>query len=476
MGQVTTAASAPTVADTVAPLVGGCSAATCRCGSSSGTAAHVGPPSRRAPGTLRVRSPDALRRILWRPERARPGPGLRGRRPRRRRRPVRAARRRCAGDPRGHAPRLVGAPGRRSRAAAHARPAAPAAAAAARGGAARGRRHSRASRRRGHQPPLRRRQRLLPARARPVDDLLVRPLRSTSASTSPTAQAAKHELICRKLGLPSGPARACSTSAAAGARWPSTPPRHHDVSVVGITISRAQADAGPQAGRRGRRRRPGRDPAPGLPRARRRALRRHLVDRHVRARRRRAAGRVLRHPARRPAPAGPAAQPRHQLASAARRIGRTVVHRPLRVPRRRADRRRRRRSLAMEPAGFEVRDVESLREHYARTLRAWVANLEARLGRGRRARRAGRARVWRLYMAGSAVGFEDGGIDVHQVLGVVPADDGGERDAGDPPVVGRSAGVGGHGAGLSAAGRGEQGAGTRRGRVRSPACRGTARP
>ena len=31
----------------------------------------------------------------------------------------------------------------------------------------------------------------------------------------------------------------------------------------------------------------------------------------------------------------------------------------------------------MERAGFEVRDVESLREHYARTLRAWVANLEA---------------------------------------------------------------------------------------------------
>ena len=31
-----------------------------------------------------------------------------------------------------------------------------------------------------------------------------------------------------------------------------------------------------------------------------------------------------------------------------------------------------------------------------------------------------RARVWRLYMAGSAVGFEDAGIAIHQVLGVVP--------------------------------------------------------
>ena len=39
--------------------------------------------------------------------------------------------------------------------------------------------------------------------------------------------------------------------------------------------------------------------------------------------------------------------------------------------------------LAMEEAGFEVRDVESLREHYAKTLRAWVANLAAALGCGR---------------------------------------------------------------------------------------------
>ena len=37
---------------------------------------------------------------------------------------------------------------------------------------------------------------------------------------------------------------------------------------------------------------------------------------------------------------------------------------------------------------------------------------------------AARARVWRLYMAGSAVGFDDGGLGVHQVLGVVPRADG----------------------------------------------------
>ncbi|HJR24702.1 MAG TPA: cyclopropane-fatty-acyl-phospholipid synthase family protein, partial [Acidimicrobiales bacterium] len=76
--------------------------------------------------------------------------------------------------------------------------------------------------------------------------------------------------------------------------------------------------------------------------------------------------------------------------------------------------------LAMEAAGFEVRDVHSLREHYARTLRAWVANLEAQWDRAVELTSEGRARVWRLYMAASAVGFEDGGIGIHQVLGVVP--------------------------------------------------------
>jgi cyclopropane-fatty-acyl-phospholipid synthase len=76
--------------------------------------------------------------------------------------------------------------------------------------------------------------------------------------------------------------------------------------------------------------------------------------------------------------------------------------------------------LAMERAGFEVRDVESLREHYAKTLRHWVANLEANWDRAVALVGLARARIWRLYMAASALGFEDGGIAVHQVLGVVP--------------------------------------------------------
>jgi cyclopropane-fatty-acyl-phospholipid synthase len=79
---------------------------------------------------------------------------------------------------------------------------------------------------------------------------------------------------------------------------------------------------------------------------------------------------------------------------------------------------------AMQRAGFEVRDVESLREHYSRTLHAWVANLqehwEEAVGLVGRAR----ANIWLLYMAASANGFDDGGLAIHQVLGVVPEADG----------------------------------------------------
>ncbi len=79
---------------------------------------------------------------------------------------------------------------------------------------------------------------------------------------------------------------------------------------------------------------------------------------------------------------------------------------------------------AMQAAGFEVRDVESLREHYARTLRHWVANLEAQWDRAVTLVGPPRANIWRLYMAASALGFEDGGLAIHQVLGVVPDSDG----------------------------------------------------
>lgn len=69
-----------------------------------------------------------------------------------------------------------------------------------------------------------------------------------------------------------------------------------------------------------------------------------------------------------------------------------------------------------EKAGFEVRDVESWREHYARTLRHWVSRLESRQEEARRVIDERTYRVWRLYMAGSAYAFDAARINVYQTV------------------------------------------------------------
>jgi cyclopropane-fatty-acyl-phospholipid synthase len=71
---------------------------------------------------------------------------------------------------------------------------------------------------------------------------------------------------------------------------------------------------------------------------------------------------------------------------------------------------------ALESGGFEVLDVEALRRHYALTLRAWVRRLETNWDEAVRLTSLGRARVWRLYMASSALGFETGLTGVNQIL------------------------------------------------------------
>jgi cyclopropane-fatty-acyl-phospholipid synthase len=76
----------------------------------------------------------------------------------------------------------------------------------------------------------------------------------------------------------------------------------------------------------------------------------------------------------------------------------------------------------MQQAEFEVRHVENLREHYALTLRRWVANLEAQWDTAVEVAGEGRARVWRLYMAASACNFEAGRNEIHQTLAVRGAD------------------------------------------------------
>ncbi|CAN5821675.1 class I SAM-dependent methyltransferase [soil metagenome] len=79
-------------------------------------------------------------------------------------------------------------------------------------------------------------------------------------------------------------------------------------------------------------------------------------------------------------------------------------------------------NLSAERAGFEVRDVENLREHYARTLRSWVSRLEAR--RDEAVGLVGEAvyRVWRVYMAASAREFDLGTINLNQTLFVRPVE------------------------------------------------------
>jgi cyclopropane-fatty-acyl-phospholipid synthase len=74
-----------------------------------------------------------------------------------------------------------------------------------------------------------------------------------------------------------------------------------------------------------------------------------------------------------------------------------------------------------ESSGFELRDLESMRVSYARTLRHWVRNLDAHRDAAVSASDERTYRTWRLYMAGSAVAFERASIAVYQMLLTDPA-------------------------------------------------------
>lgn len=78
-----------------------------------------------------------------------------------------------------------------------------------------------------------------------------------------------------------------------------------------------------------------------------------------------------------------------------------------------------------ESAGFEIRDVENLREHYALTLRHWLRRLEAHHDEALRFVDETTYRVWRLYIAGSAHGFQRGHMAVYQTLLAKPGTAGG---------------------------------------------------
>ena len=71
-------------------------------------------------------------------------------------------------------------------------------------------------------------------------------------------------------------------------------------------------------------------------------------------------------------------------------------------------------------AGFELRHVEALREHYVRTIRCWAGRLEEQWDEVVALAGERTARVWRLYLAGGAAAFEEGRMGVDQVLAVRP--------------------------------------------------------
>jgi cyclopropane-fatty-acyl-phospholipid synthase len=245
-------------------------------------------------------------------------------------------------------------------------------------------------------------------------------------TTLAEAQDAKHELVCRKLGLRPG-ARLLDV----GCGWGGLvihAARSFGASAVGITLSREQERLAKErvlaagiADRVEIRRQDYRElrDAPfdaissvgmfehvGAAQTREYfdRLRAHLAP----------GGRLLNHAISRPSGTGPSAIRRNSFMARyvfpdgeLLEVGAAVS--------------------AMQNAGLEVRDVESLREHYVRTLRAWVANLEHHREQAEALVGAPRTRIWHLYMAASAVAFERNRLSVHQVLGVRPDSDGSSR-------------------------------------------------
>jgi cyclopropane-fatty-acyl-phospholipid synthase len=237
----------------------------------------------------------------------------------------------------------------------------------------------------------------------------------TAEATLEQAQEHKHDLVCRKLGLRPG-MRVLDV----GCGWGGMvlhAATHYGVRAIGVTLSRKQAEWGTKAvadagldGRAEVRHGDYRDvPEAGFDAVSSIGLTEHIGLRNLPRyfqflhSRLRPGGRLLNHCITRPTTTEPARTgsfidryvfPDGELEG----VG-TIV-------------------TAMQDNGFEVRHEENLREHYARTLAGWCANLDAGWAEAVREVGQGRARVWRLYMTGSRLGFEHRTLELHQVLGV----------------------------------------------------------
>jgi cyclopropane-fatty-acyl-phospholipid synthase len=242
------------------------------------------------------------------------------------------------------------------------------------------------------------------------------------SDTLEDAQANKYELVCRKLGLRPG-----MRLLDIGCGWGGMvlhAAREHGVEAVGVTLSRQQADLAAkrvaEAGLSGRvevRIQDYRDITDGpFDAVSSIGMFEHVGEARLTEYFAQVAalvaegGRLLNHAISRPAGQG-IRLPRRSFANRyvfpdgeLHEVG-DVVSR-------------------VQAAGFEARHVESLREHYALTLRRWVDNLEAGWDEAVAEVGEGRARVWRLYMAGSASNFAANRSQVHQVLAVKTGADG----------------------------------------------------
>jgi cyclopropane-fatty-acyl-phospholipid synthase len=76
----------------------------------------------------------------------------------------------------------------------------------------------------------------------------------------------------------------------------------------------------------------------------------------------------------------------------------------------------------LEAAGFEVRDVQAMREHYVRTVEQWLETFESNYSQAVAMVGEEMARVWRLYLVGGGLSFEEGRMGVDQILAVRPAE------------------------------------------------------
>jgi cyclopropane-fatty-acyl-phospholipid synthase len=237
----------------------------------------------------------------------------------------------------------------------------------------------------------------------------------SESATLEEAQAEKFDLVCRKLALEPG-----QRLLDVGAGWGGMvmhAAEHHGVRALGVTLSEAQASwAQREIAERGLQERAEvrfldyRDVAGGNYDAISSiGLTEHIGARNLGsyfsflAARLRPEGRMLNHTITRPS--------NRERQRAGRFIDRYVfpdgeLEGPGTIV------------SAMHDHGLEARHEENLREHYAMTLREWGANLERRWDEAVAEVGERRARVWRLYMAISRVGFDLDRLELHQVLGV----------------------------------------------------------